>query len=170
MMRLMAQRLTAAAFAPYGQVIEVSDAVRHFSINQGQTERYHDLAQVDTETADGRAGISIFRAKPQVHPVILSVLEHHPLGSQAFMPLSGQPYLIVVAPAGDPPTQPDQLAVFLASSQQGVNYAKGVWHHPLLALRTVCDFLVVDRMGSGHNCHEINIATWQVQIDLIEFV
>jgi ureidoglycolate lyase len=84
------------------------------------------------------------------------MMERHPLASQAFVPMSGRPYLVVVAPAGAPPRVED-LKVFLARGDQGVNYATGVWHHPLLALEGVCDFLVVDRSGPGHNCDEVQL-------------
>jgi ureidoglycolate lyase len=84
------------------------------------------------------------------------MMERHPLGSQAFVPLSGKPYLVVVAPAGDPPDVA-ALRVFLARGDQGVNYAPGVWHHPLLALDAVCDFLVVDRSGTTPNCDEVRV-------------
>ena len=72
------------------------------------------------------------------------------------MPLSGRPYLVVVAPAGMAPAARD-LRVFLARGDQGVNYAAGVWHHPLLALDGVCDFLVLDRSGSAPNCDEVQL-------------
>jgi len=84
------------------------------------------------------------------------MMERHPLASQAFIPMSGRPYLVVVAPAGEPPAVQD-LKVFLARADQGVNYATGVWHHPLLALDGVCDFIVIDRKGTGHNCDEIQL-------------
>ena len=80
-------------------------------------------------------------------------MERHPLGSQAFMPLSGHPYVVVVAPAGD--FNASLLRAFLASPQQGVNYARGTWHHYCLGLSAVNDFLVLDRGGEGDNCDEI---------------
>ena len=154
-MQVLIEPLSGQAFAPFGDVIEVSDSARHFSINAGYAERYHDLARV--EVAGGRPLISIFRARPRTLPMALTLLERHPLGSQAFMPLSRLPYLVVVAPAADA-TRPDlsRLRCFLAGPGQGVNYAAGTWHHPLLALQSECDFLVVDRGGAAtdHNCDE----------------
>ena len=148
--------LTAAAFAPFGDVIEASDAVRHFTINGGNTERYHDLARLEPGPA-GRIILSIFRGQPRTLPFRVEMMERHPLGSQAFIPMSGLPYLVVVAPAGAPPTA-EQLRVFLARGDQGVNYHPGVWHHPLLALERVSDFLVVDRAGDAPNCDEVTLA------------
>lgn len=144
--------LTREAFAPFGDVIEASDAVRHFPINGGTTERYHDLASVEVDAA-GRAIVSIFRAQPRLLPFAITMLERHPLGSQAFMPLNGRPYLVAVAPRAEN-FDTDDVRVFLARGDQGVNYAAGVWHHPLLALGESSDFLIVDRSGPGANCDE----------------
>jgi ureidoglycolate lyase len=152
---LVAQPLTRLAFAPFGEVIEVSDAVIHFPINGGNTERYHDLARIEPGP-DGRVIVSIFRGQPRQLPFRVEMLERHPHGSQAFIPMSGAPYLVVVAPAGEAP-QPGDIRVFLARGDQGVNYAPGVWHHPLLALGEVSDFVVIDRGGPGHNCDEIDL-------------
>lgn len=156
LLRLVPRPLEREAFAPFGEVIEASDAVRHFTINAGNTERYHDLANIEPGP-DGRAIVSIFRGQPRQLPLAVTMMERHPLGSQAFMPLSGRPYLVVVAPAGPAP-QVEDLRVFLARGDQGVNYAPGVWHHPLLALGEVSDFLVIDRSGPGDNCDEIELA------------
>ena len=104
-MDLLIEPLSAAAFAPFGQVIEVSDMARHFTINAGFAERYHDLARVDVASAGGRPQISIFRARPRSLPMALILLERHPLGSQAFMPLSQLPYLVVVPPRPMRPAQ-----------------------------------------------------------------
>jgi ureidoglycolate lyase len=150
--------LTAAAFQPFGDVIEASASRRHFSINDGFAERYHDLARVELG-AQGRAIISIFKALPRTLPMQLRLLERHPLGSQAFMPLSALPYLVVVAQAGELP-QTSQLRCFAVAAGQGVNYARGTWHHPLIALHQACDFLVIDRGGAPNesNCDEYPLA------------
>ncbi|WP_028534129.1 ureidoglycolate lyase [Paludibacterium yongneupense] len=152
---LRAQPLTREAFAPFGDVIAADDGVRHFSINGGNTERYHDLMRVDL-AAEGHPVVSVFRGQPRPLPFELTMLERHPKGSQAFMPLDGRPYLVAVAPAGDG-IDPASLRVFLAQGNQGVNYARGVWHHPLLALDAVSDFLVIDYGGPGPNCDEIRL-------------
>src|SRR5215470_4413315 len=97
MRELSPERLTAAAFAPFGQVIE-ADPHRAMPINYGWTTRFDALA--DVEVGDGRAIISLFRSRP-LEPLVLKMFERHPLGSQAFVPLQGRPYLVAVAPAGD---------------------------------------------------------------------
>ena len=152
------QPLTRDAFAPFGEVIEASDAAQHFTINGGNTERYHDLAAIEPG-ADGKVIVSIFRGQPRQLPFKVEMMERHPKGSQAFVPMSGRPYLVVVAPAGEAPSAKN-LSVFLARGDQGINYATGVWHHPLLALDGICDFLVVDRSGPGHNCDEVQLAQY----------
>jgi ureidoglycolate lyase len=162
-LHIVAEALTPEAFAPFGDVIAARDDVRRFAINGGNTMRFHDLAQIDPGP-DGRTIVSIFRGQPRALPFPVQMMERHPLGSQAFVPMSGRPYLVVVAPAGDPPGVED-LRVFLARGDQGVNYARGVWHHPLLALDGVCDFLVIDRAGNGHNCDEVML-TETVVIDM----
>ncbi|REG81813.1 ureidoglycolate lyase [Marinomonas pollencensis] len=160
-MVLIPEPLTAKAFAPFGDVIEANEAARSFLINGGTTERFHDLAVVTAE-AEGQAGheaarvgISVFRGQARTFPLTIGMLERHPKGSQAFMPLQDQAYFVVVAPQGEN-DKPDLggLRLFYASSKQGVNYHQGTWHHPLLALSDNADFLVVDRIGGGPNCDE----------------
>jgi ureidoglycolate lyase len=150
--------LTAEAFAPFGEVIEASGRARQMPINYGHGVRFHDLAGIDVAEGGGHAIVSIFRAKP-LDPPILRIVERHPLGSQAFVPLSGRPYLVAVAPAGG--FDPAKLTVFRAEPSQGVNYAKGTWHHFLLALEAESDFLVIDRedqSGPGENLDELELA------------
>jgi ureidoglycolate lyase len=152
MRTLTLEPLTKDAFAPFGDVIE-TDGSDHFMINNGSTQRFHRLAEVQTATPEDKAIISIFRAQALQMPLIISMLERHPLGSQAFVPLLGNPFLIVVAPLADEP-DPAQVRAFVANGRQGVNYHRGVWHHPVLTLESQDDFLVVDRSGAGNNCDE----------------
>ncbi len=153
-MELKARPLDRAAFAPFGEVIETHGAER-FAINAGTTMRYHDLARIDVADQGGRPLINIFRAVPRALPLEITLMERHPLGSQAFIPLSGQPFLVVVAPAGER-VEPADLRAFVAEGGQGVNYRKGVWHHTLIALEAVSDFLVIDRGGAGDNLDEVH--------------
>ena len=148
MTALAIEQLDRAAFAPFGQVIETQGA-ESFQINQGTTTRFHALAQADPGP-DGQAILSIFRGTRRPDPIRLTMLERHPLASQAFMPLSAHDLLIVVALT---PCTAD-LRCFRARGDQGVNYARGVWHHPLLVLEPVQDFLIVDRQGPGENLEE----------------
>ncbi len=152
---LALEPLTRLAFRPFGEVIEARGRTS-YAINGGTTDRFHDLAPVDVQAGGGRALISIFRARPVLEPPIIRMLERHPLGSQAFVPLSGRPYLVVVAQPGSP-LDPETLRAFLAGADQGVSYARGTWHHPLLALEAESDFLVIDRGGPGDNCDEVEL-------------
>jgi ureidoglycolate lyase len=149
---LRAVPLTAEAFRPFGEVIEPDNCTEIRLINNGTTTRFHDIAPVDVSSGGGHALISIFRGKPFDLPFRVEMLERHPLGSQAFMPLEGRPYLVVVASDAD--GRPGEPVAFMASGAQGVSYARGTWHHPLVALGERSDFLVVDRGGSGVNLAE----------------
>lgn len=147
------QALTAEAFAPFGEVIEASGRAEQIAINYGQTTRFNDLARIDVE--GGHAIVSIFRGQP-LDPPLLKIFERHPLGSQSFSPLSGRAFLVAVAPPGD--FDPAAIRVFYAAPHQGVNYARGVWHHYLLPLGGEGDFLVIDRAGPGENLDEVDLA------------
>jgi ureidoglycolate lyase len=148
---LIPQPLTAEAFRPFGDVIEATDAYE--LINNGTTQKFADLAKIDVSTNGGRPCISIYRATPYKLPLTIKMLERHPLGTQLFMPLKREPFLIVVAPA-DAKINPDSLRAFLTNGRQGINYCRGTWHHPIVALGGQCEFLVVDRVGQGINCEE----------------
>lgn len=143
--------LTAQDFAPFGDVIEARGIPR--PINYGVTQRFHDLAGIDA--GGGRVSVNIFRSHPIDFPFALRLMENHPLSSQAFMPLSGRPFIVVVAPAGR--FDPAAIRAFLASPRQGVNFRKGTWHHFNLALEAQSDFLVIDREGGGENCEEVTL-------------
>lgn len=152
-LRLFPAPLTKESFAPFGDVIEV-DGTQRIEINDGTTERFHDLAAVDVKSGGGHPLINIFRGQPRPQPIDIRMVERHPLGSQAFIPLREQTWLVVVAPPGEAPDL-SQLRAFRAEGHQGVNYHAGVWHHPLLVLKPDHDFLVVDRGGPGDNCDEV---------------
>ncbi|PCI63418.1 MAG: ureidoglycolate lyase [Kordiimonadales bacterium] len=156
MRTLVAKPLTAEAFAPYGDVIEASSAAEMIRINQGNTLRFHNLMPLDVADGGGSACVNIFRSTPLALPIVIKTMEYHPLGSQAFMPLSGEPYLVVVGKAGQ--FDGTVLEAFIAAPEQGVNYAKGTWHHFSLALNKVSDFLVLDRQGDGDNCVEHDLS------------
>ncbi len=172
MITLRPHALTADAFAPYGDVIDTAHAQRTYPINYGNTTRFHDMAAVDTAAKGGRTGISLFRSKPLALPIPIRIMECHPVGSQAFIPLSARPYLVVVAPPGeDGGNQPDwqKLVAFKAEAHQGVNYAPGTWHHYSLALEDESDFLVIDRIHDSE-APEINLieveAPFAISLDL----
>ena len=128
--QLEIEPLTREAFAPFGDVIACDEAARHFAINEGTTERFHDLARVDVADGKGRALINIFRAQPRELPMTLTMMERHPLSSQAFIPLSKRPYLVVVAP-------PAPVSVFFQVSQD-LFFGRNTALHFLLPLLRKC--------------------------------
>jgi ureidoglycolate lyase len=156
--------LARSVFEPFGDVIE-TEGRPHYPINEGYAERYHDLAQVDVLEQGGRPLINIFRARPRPHPIRIRQMERHPLSSQAFIPLTRVPFLIVVAAPEEAP-RPENLRAFITNGRQGVNYRRGVWHHPLLALEEVCDFLVVDRGGPGPDCDVVRYEDCDIMLAL----
>jgi ureidoglycolate lyase len=158
---LHAEPLTRDAFAPFGQIIETAGA-GHFAINAGNCERYHDLANIELAGPAARPIISLLHSKGFDLPLTLSLVERHPLGSQAFYPLSQNCFLVVVAPdiAGHPGTP----RAFLTAPGQGVNIAINTWHGVLTPLGPEADFLCVDRAGEGINLEEHHFAVpWQIE-------
>ncbi len=141
--------LTAQAFAPFGEVLEASGAA-DMIINQGLCSRFDDRAALDFGGA--RAGISVFDATPRSLPLDLAMVERHPLGSQAFVPMHANPYLVVVAEDAD--GAPATPFAFIAGAGQAVNYRRGVWHGVLCPLDVPGLFAVVDRIGEGDNLDE----------------
>ena len=141
--------LSRENFKSFGDVIEAG-AGKLIPINDGTTVRHDDLANVDVIESGGRPVVSIFESQPFGFPLDVTMLERHPLGSQAFIPLDDHPYFVMVAPIGDD-VKPNEMKVFLATGKQGVNYPKGVWHHPVIVMEPM-RFLVVDRGGEQPNC------------------
>lgn len=151
--QLVVEPLTREAFAAFGDVIATADA-DSFPINQGRTERFHALGAVDLLGEGAEAILSIFRGQP-LSPLIIELMERHPLGSQAFVPLNGEPFYAVVAPPGD--FDENAVRAFYVAGYQGINFAAGTWHAPLLPLNANADYLVVDRRGAGNNCDEVTL-------------
>ena len=141
--------LTSEVFEPFGDVIEVAGEVDKY-INQGKCARYHDRAVLDFN--DGHAGISVFQSQAFSLPIKLEMVERHPDGSQAFLPLSDKPFVVVVAPDED--GTPGQPIAFKTAPGQGVNYHRKTWHGVLTPLHAPGLFAVVDRIGGGPNLEE----------------
>lgn len=146
---LRATALTAADFAPFGDVIELREAP-DVLINQGLCGRHHDLAKLDF--TDAGAGISLFDAKPRSFPYTLDMVERHPLGSQAFIPMTETSFLVIVA--HDKGGTPDTPSAFITKFGQGINLHRNVWHGVLAPLTAPGLFAVVDRIGESNNLEE----------------
>ncbi|MGH6893052.1 MAG: ureidoglycolate lyase [Dongiaceae bacterium] len=147
--------LTKESFQPFGDVIQVAES-RHYTINQGWAERYADLAKLDLLEKGGLPNLGIVRAEARAMPLRVKLMERHPLSTQMFIPLAPRPFLVVVAPPGKALKAKD-IVGFRTMAGQGVNYGRGVWHHPLIALGQSTDFLVVDRHGKDKNCDEVSL-------------
>ena len=149
---LRPQPLTRERFLPFGDVIE-SQATRRAAMNAERFERFDDLCGVDPG-ADGRVRVSIARCRIATKlPYRFDLVERHPLGSQAFVPLAPTRFVVVVAPPGEA-VEPEDLQAFVTNGRQGVNYRPGTWHMPLIAFETGQEFLVIDRGGDAPNCDE----------------
>ncbi|WP_290686801.1 MULTISPECIES: ureidoglycolate lyase [unclassified Haematobacter] len=150
MRRITIQPLTAAAFAPFGDILS-ADGTADRIINQGLCGRWHDRAGLDFGP-EGRAGLSIFKAEPRALPLVLDLVERHPDGSQAFVPMSLDPFLVIVAP--DEGGHPGVPLAFLTTAGQAINFHRGTWHGVLTPLHAPGLFAVVDRIGDTPNLEE----------------
>ncbi|AWN34827.1 ureidoglycolate lyase [Methylobacterium radiodurans] len=148
---LAAHLLTAEAFRPFGTVIDKA-AVAPRPMNAGRARRFHDLAAVPVLGAESTVVIGHVEAEPYPVPLVFSLVERHPLGAQAFVPLDASPFLVVVCP--DEGGRPGRPQAFLTAPGQGVCYDAGTWHGVLTPIGAAQDFLVIDRGGPGVNLEE----------------
>lgn len=148
--QLNIQPLTQADFSPYGDVIETEQRDSFF-INNGMAERFHALGRIEAAGKDAGAIISLVKSKQYDMPRKLDHVEHHPLGSQAFVPLDETAFIVVVGKAGASP-QAEDFQAFVTNGRQGINYHPGTWHHVLLTPYSAMTFLCIDRAGPGNNC------------------
>ncbi len=152
---LKPEPLTREAFQPYGDVIELASK-EAITINSGNCQRYSDLAALNI-CESGKTGISLFDAKVYSNPLTLTYVERHPLGSQAFLPTSSDPYLVVVA--DDNNGQAHMPKAFITDGYQGVNYHRNIWHGVLTPITRQSRFFVVDYIGSQNNLEEYEFKT-----------
>ena len=141
--------LSSREFAPFGDVLECAGTPDKL-INQGLCGRFHDRAKLDF--SDGRAGLSLFSAELRTLPYTLDLVERHPAGSQAFVPMSVGPFLVVVAPDKD--GVPGTPLAFVTAPGQGINLHRNIWHGVLAPLKGTGVFSVIDRIGDGENLEE----------------
>lgn len=157
---LRPEPLTAEAFAPFGDVLEATGDFR--LINDGMCKRHHDRARIDVAPevdAANRAGISIFNAEARALPYRFDLVERHPEGSQAFLPMTEHPFLVIVTLGPEHPPR-----AFLTNGAQGINLHRGTWHGVLTPLAAPGLFAVVDRIGASANLEEYRyLAPWVVE-------
>ncbi|MBT8076991.1 MAG: ureidoglycolate lyase [Gammaproteobacteria bacterium] len=154
-LKLKAQPISAERFAPFGDVIHAGTE-NASAMNDARFLRFNDLARIEVDPqAGGRPCVSIARCRtPTSLPYCIEMMERHPKGSQAFVPLAPFSFLVVVAPPAES-VDTAQLHAFVTSGREGVNYRKGVWHMPMIGLSSGQQFLIIDRAGDDSNCEEI---------------
>ena len=141
-------KITRANFATYGDLIS-SDDIKPMDINAGYAKRFDNLANINTSKDEGKTIVSIFSALKRNFPMKIDMMEKHPLGSQAFIPMNETTFLCFVAPPGESP-EIDKLQSFIIPPKTGINYKPGIWHFPLISTEDT-DFLVIDRKGNSEN-------------------
>ena len=148
-------KITRTNFALYGDLIS-SDDLKSIDINAGYAKCYDNLANINTSKDEGKTIVSIFSALKRFFPMKIDMMEKHPLGSQAFIPMKETTFLSCVAPAGKTP-EINKIQSFLVPPKTGINYKPGIWHFPLISTEDT-NFLVIDRKGIGDNLivHKFN--------------
>ena len=141
-------KISRSNFNAYGDLISTED-IDPIDINEGYAKRFDDLAEIDISNDDGKAIVSIFSALKRNFPMKIDMMEKHPLGSQAFIPMKETTFLVLVAPQGDTPDI-NMIKSFIVPPGIGINYKPGIWHFPLISTEDT-NFLVIDRKGSGEN-------------------
>ena len=141
-------KISRSNFSSYGDVISTED-INPMNINEGYAKRFDNLANLDTSKDSGKTIVSIFSALKRTFPMKIHMMEKHPLGSQAFIPMKETTFLAIVAPSGESP-EIDKIQSFVIPPKRGINYKPGIWHFPLISTENI-NFLVIDRKGSGDN-------------------
>jgi len=145
---IIPNKITKENFSFFGDIISTKD-VKPIDINEGYAKRFDDLANIDISNSEGKAIVSIFSALKRNFPMKIDMMEKHPLGSQAFIPMKETTFLVLVAPQGDKPDI-KMIKSFIVPPGIGINYKPGIWHFPLISTVDM-NFLVVDRKGPGNN-------------------
>ena len=140
--------ITKDNFSKFGDMISTSE-IKPMEINNGYAKRYDGIANLNTSKDNGKTTISIFSAIKRKFPMKIDMMEKHPLGSQAFVPMSEAKFLVFVAPKGKKPNS-KKIQSFIVPKQTGINYKPGIWHFPLISTKSM-NFLVIDRKGMGNN-------------------
>jgi len=141
-------KVSRSNFSSYGDLISTDD-INPMNINEGYAKRFDNLANLDTSKDSGKTIVSIFSALKRTFPMKIHMMEKHPLGTQAFIPMKETTFLAFVAPSGESP-KIDKIQSFVIPPKRGINYKPGIWHFPLISTENI-NFLVIDRKGSGDN-------------------
>ena len=146
--KIKPKKINKTNFSKFGQIIDTSKK-KYFRINNGYAKRYDNLGKINTSLNKGRTIVSIFSAKKRKFPMKVDMMEKHPLGSQAFVPMKETSFLVFVAPKGNKPDL-KKIQSFRIPKQTGINLNPGIWHFPLISTKDM-NFLVVDGKGKGNN-------------------
>ena len=141
-------KINRSNFNTYGDLISTND-INPIDINAGYAKRFDNLANLNTSKDGGKAIVSIFSALKRSFPMKIDMMEKHPLGSQAFIPMKETTFLVFVAPKEEK-LDLNKIEAFIIPPGIGINYNPGTWHFPLISTEDM-NFLVVDRKGSGEN-------------------
>ena len=141
-------KISRSNFSSYGDLISTDD-INPMNINEGYAKRFDNLANLDTSKDSGKTIVSIFSALKRTFPMKIHMMEKHPLGTQAFIPMKETTFLAFVAPSGKSP-EIDKIQSFVIPPKRGINYKPGIWHFPLISTEDT-NFLVIDRKGIGEN-------------------
>ncbi len=153
--KIKPKKISKKNFKKFGQIIDTSKK-KYLKINDGFAKRYDNLGRIDTSSKNGKTIVSIFSAKKRIFPMKVLMMEKHPLGSQAFIPMRETSFLVFVAPKGNKPNL-TKIESFRIPKQTGINLNPGIWHFPLISTKNM-NFLVIDRKGKGNNLviHKFN--------------
>ena len=160
--KIKPKKISKKNFKKFGQIIDTSKK-KYLKINDGFAKRYDNLGRIDTSSKNGKTIVSIFSAKKRIFPMKVLMMEKHPLGSQAFIPMKETVFLSFVAPEGDKPDL-NRVEAFIIPKGIGVNYNPGIWHFPLISTEDM-NFLVVDRKGEGDNLIIHDLKEEDISID-----
>ena len=142
------KKITNKNFKKFGEVISTKK-IKPININNGYAKRFDNLCKINTSLKKGNTIMSIFSSRKRRFPMNIKMMEKHPLGSQAFIPMKETKFLVFVAPKGKKPNV-KKMESFIIPKQTGINYKPGIWHFPLISTKNM-NFLVIDRKGIGNN-------------------
>ena len=157
------KKITHKNFKKFGDLISTKK-IRPININNGYAKRFNNLCKINTSSKKGNTIVSIFSAKKRKFPMSIKMMEKHPLGSQAFIPMNETKFFVFVAPKGKKPNI-NRIKSFLVPKQTGINYKPGIWHFPLISTRNM-NFLVIDRKGIGNNLKIYNFKNEKISFKI----
>jgi len=157
------KKITRKNFKKFGDLI-CTKKIRPININNGYAKRFDNLCKINTSLRKGNTIVSIFSAKKRKFPMSIKMMEKHPLGSQAFIPMNETKFFVFVAPKGKKPNI-NSIKSFLVPKQTGINYKPGIWHFPLISTKNM-NFLVIDRKGIGNNLKIYNFKNEKISFKI----